>query len=174
MARSKRRWPPLLPAPGPERERGRVVITLGNVSAKISSSKRSTAKQSKRKAGGQLLSRAAATPPINGSRIQDRSCSNLGCWAWRFDLDSISYYDRSYAWGTRSRYGYVGRINCTASATGYSTTREECRFHGDPSPYGLYAAAQYQISAAWPLNFNKEHYLHRHYDKNGRYWLVAS
>jgi hypothetical protein len=177
---------PGAPPPGPGaltasaagyRAAGRArVITLGNVRAKISIRKRASAKHSKStsKSSSGLLTRAAAVPSINGWSIADQTCSNLGCWAWHINMTSISYYDSSYAWGTRSRYGYVGRINCAAGANGYSTAREDCQFYGDPSAYDLYAAAQYNISAPWPVPINQEHYLHRHVDKNGRYWLVAN
>src|SRR5439155_5199024 len=95
------------------------------------------------------IARAAVT--INGWDFADKYCSNLGCPAWHFNLGSREYYDGTYAWGSRSRYGYAGWATCTGGGIGYSVDRQVCQFYNDPSSSSLYAAAQYHISAPWPI-----------------------
>jgi hypothetical protein len=118
------------------------------------------------------IARAAVT--VYGYNFGDQFCSNLGCTAWHFNMGSTIYYEGSYAWGTRSRYGYAGSITCTGGGVGYSVDQQVCQDYNDPSPTAFYAAAQYHISAPWPTSISQDHYLHRHVDGGGSYWLVAN
>jgi hypothetical protein len=117
---------------------------------------------------------ALASVWVRGLDFNDQFCSNLTCTAWHFNMGSREYYEGYYAWGSRSRYGYAGWATCTAGAVGYSASLQQCQFFNDPHPSELYASAQYHISAPWPISISQDHYLHRHVDKNGNYWLVAN
>lgn len=65
-------------------------------------------------------------------------------------------------------------ITCTGGGVGYSVDRQVCSDYNDPSPSSFYAAAQYHISAPWPVSISQDHYLHRHVNGSGGYWLVAN
>lgn len=124
-------------------------------------------------ASGAVMARAAVAP--SWYAFADRFCSNLGCAAWHFTLTSKEYYDGTWAWGSRSRFGYAGYTNCNWGGAGFSVSQNECMFYGDPSYNDLYASGNFLVSAIVKgFPGSQTHYMHRHVNGRGGYWLVAN
>jgi hypothetical protein len=111
-----------------------------------------------------------------GPIYDDHVCSRGGCGIWEVQLNSKAYCDGTYAWGSRSRYGYAGWAtkNGTKSA-GYSIRTDRLGFSGDPSRRDLYATHDATVSAfarGFPMQWSR--YVHRHYPGScGRPWVVV-
>jgi hypothetical protein len=108
---------------------------------------------------------AAAAVDINNTTFNgDNICADAGCALWKLVLNSRSYCDGTYAWGTRSRYGHAGYVNIDGtSANGYSLS-SDFGFSGDPSKTDLFAYHSAQVSVVFHGSPSTHtHYLHRHY-----------
>jgi hypothetical protein len=107
----------------------------------------------------------AVAADINNTTFNgDNICADGGCVLWKLVLNSRSYCDGTYAWGTRSRFGHAGYVNIDGtSANGYSLS-SDFGFSGDPSKTDLFAYHSAQVSVVFHGSPSTHtHYLHRHY-----------
>lgn len=108
---------------------------------------------------------ASAAQEINNTTFNgDNICADAGCALWKLVLNSRSYCDGTYAWGTRSRFGHAGYVNIDGtSANGFSLS-SNFGFSGDPSKTDLFAYHSAQVSVVVHGSPSTHtHYLHRHY-----------
>lgn len=105
----------------------------------------------------------------------DHTCSVGGCFFWELQLNSKAYCDYTWAWGSRSRYGYAGYADPNGSRGSGFSVNTSTGFNGDPSYNDLYAynnGSIYEIARGIGSTFT--HYVHRHFPGScGSAWLVT-
>lgn len=104
----------------------------------------------------------------------DHVCSVAGCFGWELQLNSKAYCDGTYAWGSRSRYGYAGYANKNGTQSHGWSVSTSVGFSGDPSIRDLFAYNDGKITSSFKVPGSQTHYVHRHYPGNcGNSWVVG-